>query len=283
MAPLRADKGGVTGSVDFQVWGELAKLGSGKELVPETPEWLAIEEVAGEEYDPAAGIKGPPTQQRFATPKAPREPREIKGDPGTGMMVNWLEEKGFGFIKPADGGDDLYAHISEIVDPNVGLAGLRRGDEVQYIKEFNERRSKYQASNISLVEGGKRGATKGGDDDSELSSSGRDERGVGKVIRWNSEKGYGFVKPVEGGEDLFVHVSNLKNGEGSIKMNDQVSYYSKLDKRRDKTRAVDVRVATPEEIDAAKAAAEAAPKPVEEVSEPEPAPAAEEEVSEPAA
>ena len=42
-----------------------------------------------------------------------------------GQACRW-NERGFGFIKPADGGEDLFCHVSSIEDGNC----LREGDEV---------------------------------------------------------------------------------------------------------------------------------------------------------
>jgi CspA family cold shock protein len=57
-----------------------------------------------------------------------RRPKEILVSTGT---VKWFNgQKGFGFISPDDGGDDLFVHHSEI--KTTGYANLDEGQKVNF-------------------------------------------------------------------------------------------------------------------------------------------------------
>merc|ERR1712187_68782 len=64
-----------------------------------------------------------------------------------------------------------------------------------------------------------------GDEWSEEGSGGGGTSATGKIARWNSDRGFGFIQPSDGGEDLFCHVTSLVDGEGSVDRNDFVQFY----------------------------------------------------------
>lgn len=68
--------------------------------------------------------------------------KEVEMATGT---VKWFNDsKGFGFITPDDGGDDLFAHFSAIVES--GYKSLKEGQRVTF--EVTEGPKGKQASNI---------------------------------------------------------------------------------------------------------------------------------------
>lgn len=65
---------------------------------------------------------------------------------------------------------------------------------------------------------------------------------TGKVKWFNDAKGYGFIKPDEGGADVFVHISAVeKSGMRTLAEDQKISYELYTDERRGKTSAVDLK------------------------------------------
>lgn len=61
--------------------------------------------------------------------------------------VKWFNQtKGFGFIQPKDGGNDVFVHISAV--ERAGLRTLDEGQEVNF--DLEENKGKTSAINLSF-------------------------------------------------------------------------------------------------------------------------------------
>ncbi len=59
------------------------------------------------------------------------------------------------------------------------------------------------------------------------------------TVKWfNSVKGYGFIQPDDGGQDVFVHISAVERaGLGQLNEGQKLSFELERDKRSGKTSA----------------------------------------------
>ena len=61
------------------------------------------------------------------------------------------------------------------------------------------------------------------------------------TVKWfNATKGYGFITPENGGQDVFVHISAVQAGE-SLRDGTKVSYDIGQDRKTGKSKAENVR------------------------------------------
>lgn len=179
---------------------------------------------------------------------------------GADGTVSWFDtEKGFGFITPVAGGDDVFVHVRSL---SRGLTELHEGDRVNYEVVPGDRGP--QAREVRLArgssprgggrDGGQRGggrdfAQRGGARGDRFERGDRDrgdrfergdrsdrfdradrgnapragERGQGVVTRYDADRGFGFISPEGGGPDLFVHASSLKHDDYLVE-GDEVRY-----------------------------------------------------------
>ena len=64
--------------------------------------------------------------------------------------VKWFNgQKGFGFIKPDDGSQDVFVHISAV--ERAGLLGLNEGQRVSYEVVANRKTGKSSAENLRAL------------------------------------------------------------------------------------------------------------------------------------
>lgn len=166
-------------------------------------------------------------------------------DGADGTVTFFDPDKGFGFIAPDAGGDDLFVHARSLLG---GLRELSDGDRVTYVVAEGDRGP--QARDVEVVGGASRRTTAPGGRAERprsfgSSSSGAPARGArphagqargghvrddgpvrggeGVVARYDADRGFGFITPDAGGADLFVHASVVRGSE-PLEAGDRVRY-----------------------------------------------------------
>ena len=176
--------------------------------------------------------------------------------------VKWFNTaKGFGFIQPDDGGADVFVHVSAV--EQAGLRGLNEGDTVEFDLEQDRRSGKLAAGNLVVTGHGpapaapRRSGGFGGGGGGGGGGFDRGPRGGGfdrprgeiagsgnGTVKWfNPTKGFGFIQPEGGGQDVFVHISAVEQaGLRGLNEGQAVAYDLEQDRRSGKTSATNLRV-----------------------------------------
>jgi CspA family cold shock protein len=129
--------------------------------------------------------------------------------------VKWFNTaKGFGFVTPADGSPEAFLHLSalkqagfESVGEGAGMlveiGQSPKGRQVLRVLEVDNSMARAPAPRPRMGGGPGGGAPP-------VSLEGAVD--VDGVVKWfSSLKGYGFVSPNDGGKDVFVHITILRN------------------------------------------------------------------------
>ena len=132
--------------------------------------------------------------------------------------VKWFNTaKGFGFVTPADGSPEAFLHLSalkqagfETVGEGAGMlveiGQSPKGRQVVRVLEVDNSMARAPAPRPRMGGGG----PAAGPGAAPVSLEGAVD--VDGVVKWfSSLKGYGFVSPNDGGKDVFVHITILRN------------------------------------------------------------------------
>ncbi|MDI9408967.1 MAG: cold-shock protein [Candidatus Pacebacteria bacterium] len=174
-------------------------------------------------------------------------------------MVSWFSNsKGFGFIKPNDGSEDVFVHISAV--QAAGQQSLRdgttitceiepgrKGRQVAKIVKIDE--STATGSAFTPREGGRRNASPDGNgtavEDFGIGFTDADRQGAnageGSVKWFNLTKGFGFISPSNGGRDVFLHASVVRRaGLHDVMPGQKVSFYAIDREKGPEARTIDM-------------------------------------------
>lgn len=53
----------------------------------------------------------------------------------------------------------------------------------------------------------------------------------GKLAKWNDERGFGFIEPTQGGQEIFVHISSFSKDDERPQINEQLSFDIEINKQ----------------------------------------------------
>jgi cold shock CspA family protein len=136
------------------------------------------------------------------------------------------DAKGFGFIAPEAGGDDIFVHHSAIA--TEGYHSLADDEPIEYELIVAED-GRVKAANVT---GPNRGPLRG------VWGTEQPTRGV--VVKWRQDKGFGFIKPESGDTtDIFVHQSVIvSTGFRELAEGTEVEFTTQMENGRVKCKKV---------------------------------------------
>lgn len=132
-------------------------------------------------------------------------------------IVKWFNPvKGFGFVVPKAGSEDIFLHFS-VVDA-AGFQHLGAGTELLCV--VMDGQSGRQVKEISEV----RSKVEGFEAKGPSSVSNRSLQEMYGIVKWfNAIRGFGFVMPEDSDREIFVHSSVLRrNGSDKLQPGERV-------------------------------------------------------------
>lgn len=126
----------------------------------------------------------------------------------TGTVKVWNVEKGFGFVKADDGGEDLFVHQSEVQTDK--FRALIPGSKIECV--YQNRNGRAVGTAVTGLNGAVvRQLSSKLEAKKAIDLASQDPNLKTGTVKWfNREKGFGFIVPADGGEDMFLHIKEME-------------------------------------------------------------------------
>lgn len=153
----------------------------------------------------------------------------MAGETMNGVVTWFSNAKGFGFVKPHDGSEDVFVHISVV--QTAGLQSLRDGATLSCI--VGPGKKGRQVVQITQVDNSTatgpaitpRLHTRDNEYYPPIPEGEEGDPGSGVVKWFNITKGFGFIAPDNGGKDVFLHASVVRRaGYVDVQAGQRVNY-----------------------------------------------------------
>ncbi len=138
-------------------------------------------------------------------------------------VVKWFNRaKGFGFVQPSDGSPDAFLHVSVL--EQLGRSELDEGTTITC--DIADGHNGPQVAEIHDVDESTASPSSSAP---RAPSGGFTEEFEGTVKFFNVEKGFGFIKPDDGGRDVFISARTLERaGLSMLESNQRVRVATRM-------------------------------------------------------
>jgi len=156
-------------------------------------------------------------------PRGPRGGANRGDSQRVTAAVKWFNRtKGFGFISPSDGSDDIFLPANALAQAGYDEVGEGatiicdvvegpKGKAVSNVIDVDQSTASIRGSRGPVGSDRPRSNQQGGYDRNSRNTPNGPTQQLQGVVKWfDVTRGFGFITPSDGGKDVFVHLTALR-------------------------------------------------------------------------